>query len=139
MVLLGRLIDGHLYYALRAPFAYAAMTWFFAAVCAAALVVPWRFPRLERIGLVSYGAYMLHETLLDALTATGLPPVAVFAISYPLVIGAAELSYRFFESRFYRSAQNHQRPSRRIHHFDRQPMALTEASLSVSPEPDRRG
>ncbi len=37
MVLLGRLIDRDLYYALRAPFAYAAMTWFFAAVCAAAL------------------------------------------------------------------------------------------------------
>lgn len=119
LVLLGRLIEHHVYYPLRAPFQYAAMTWFFAAVCAAALVVPWRFPRLERIGLVSYGAYMLHETLLDAVTATGLPPVAVFAISYPLVIGAAELSYRFFESRFYRSAENHQRPSRRIHHFDR--------------------
>jgi peptidoglycan/LPS O-acetylase OafA/YrhL len=106
--LLGRLINHHLYYVMRAPFEYAAMTWFFAAVCAAALLVPWRFPVLERIGLVSYGAYMLHDALLSAVAATGLRPTAVFILGYPLVIGAAELSYRFFESRFYSSTHIHQ-------------------------------
>ena len=55
--------------------------------------------------------HMLHDVLLGQVTAIGLPPVAVFAIGYPLAIGAAELSYRFFESRFYRPVESYERPS----------------------------
>lgn len=68
---------------------------------------------LQRIGEISYGAYVLHWLLLTTLTngfgwLTGMPfpqesigaRTALFLVLYCLTIAAAELSYRYFESRF---------------------------------------
>jgi peptidoglycan/LPS O-acetylase OafA/YrhL len=69
-------------------------------------------PRLfRRIGEVSYGAYIVHALAINA-AAFLLPGVAdlsgrpiarrlvIFALSYAITVTLAELSFRYFESRF---------------------------------------
>ena len=72
-------------------------------------LLKWRLFR--RIGEISYGAYILHAVAIE-LAAMLLSRIAdlseytiarrllIFALAYAITIAAAELSFRFFESRF---------------------------------------
>lgn len=67
---------------------------------------------LRAIGVASFGAYVFHLptlkfiTLVSGLSSSGALPerLALFAIAYPLAIGASFVSYRWFESRFHLAA-----------------------------------
>lgn len=114
------IVSGILYGQHREVFVYSSLAIAFAGVVALAAtgrsrVVNWflGYPALQRIGEISYGAYVLHllviTIVLDAFVAiTGIPfpkhsvgaRIALFVVAYGLTIAGAELSYRYFETRF---------------------------------------
>jgi peptidoglycan/LPS O-acetylase OafA/YrhL len=61
---------------------------------------------VARIGALSYGVYLLHHIALGVtrrgLAAAGfeVSPLPLFLVGVVLAIGMAELSYRFYETRF---------------------------------------
>jgi peptidoglycan/LPS O-acetylase OafA/YrhL len=74
-----------------------------------------RLPGLQAIGRVSYGGYLFHIPVLMILTAavplftapvTGpfsyLCHIGLFICAYPITVGAAWISYAYFEQRFSR-------------------------------------
>lgn len=79
-------------------------TWGPAIVAGASLVVVFsvlevgaRRPRLERIGVISYGIYLFHFPLALALRGTGLNDYVNLAIVFVLSVPLAELSFRLIE------------------------------------------
>jgi peptidoglycan/LPS O-acetylase OafA/YrhL len=76
--------------------------------------VPWaaaalRHPLLARLGVISYGVYLLHETVNGALHGllrgarpdfTTAPAMLVTGLSLAVTLALAELSWRWFEGRW---------------------------------------
>jgi peptidoglycan/LPS O-acetylase OafA/YrhL len=61
------------------------------------------FPPFVRLGVISYGIYLYHVPVMDLVfkaTHGRLHPALMFAVVTALTVGIAEISYRFFESRF---------------------------------------
>lgn len=92
------------------PALHLAMTAFLASLVVRedhALAGPLGFAPIRRIGVVSYGMYLLHVLAVDiarrglARVETGVA-VDHFLVSLLLTWGLAELSFRFFEQRFLR-------------------------------------
>jgi peptidoglycan/LPS O-acetylase OafA/YrhL len=69
-----------------------------------ALAAGLRFPLLARIGVVSYGMYILHQPCLHVATAVlkrlgrGGDGVTLFVTTLVLTVAVAEMSYRYFET-----------------------------------------
>lgn len=62
---------------------------------------------LARIGVISYGMYLLHVFALHAATVAAgrvgwTDPLVVFSVCLLLTLAAAEVSYRFYETPFLR-------------------------------------
>lgn len=60
-------------------------------------------PVMAHVGGVSYGVYLLHMLVLNAVRRVlpeGVDPVALFAAGFPLAVLAGTLSYRQVEVRF---------------------------------------
>jgi peptidoglycan/LPS O-acetylase OafA/YrhL len=79
-----------------------------------------RLPGLQAIGRISYGGYLFHIPVLMALTAvvplfaapvTGplsyVCHIGLFICAYPITVGAAWLSFAYFEQRFSRIRLRH--------------------------------
>jgi len=63
------------------------------------------WPPVVRIGVLSYGMYLLHMFIVhftDRLGERGLPHVFLFPLAVAGTIAVAELSYRFYETPFLR-------------------------------------
>jgi peptidoglycan/LPS O-acetylase OafA/YrhL len=64
------------------------------------------FPLVARIGALSYGIYLLHHVAIGVVdkglheARVGEAPLASFFLGGALTLGIAELSYRFYETRF---------------------------------------
>jgi peptidoglycan/LPS O-acetylase OafA/YrhL len=54
------------------------------------------------VGTVSYGMYLLHMLVLNAVRRLGAGPIVEFALALTLTIAAARLVYRYFEQPFLR-------------------------------------
>ncbi len=116
---LRNVISGVLWGQYRQVFVYSAL----AAACAGLVamaacrdpLLEWLLgkPLLQRIGYVSYGAYVFHSLVIFVVLAVlelwlGIIPgeyslglrLLTLAIAYPVTLVAAEMSFRFFESRF---------------------------------------
>ncbi|MGH8905615.1 MAG: acyltransferase family protein [Egibacteraceae bacterium] len=70
---------------------------------------------IARIGVISYGMYLLHVLVLNVvrrlLGVAGLDtPLLRFTLCLVLTIGVASLSYRYYESFFLRRKQRFTRP-----------------------------
>jgi peptidoglycan/LPS O-acetylase OafA/YrhL len=94
---------------IRALAQYTAITALFAgAVALAATDEPWLrwltgHRLLQRIGVISYGAYILHVLPL-AFGPGDLSPPLKFAVVWPLTLVLAEISFRTIENRSWRIA-----------------------------------
>jgi len=114
---LRNIVSGIAYGQGREVFVYMVPTWLGAAVLIGILAGrPYalricRVPGLQAIGRISYGGYLFHSPVLMVLVstvpmftdgpATSWPGivhhVALFACAYPITLGAAWLSFRYFE------------------------------------------
>lgn len=64
-----------------------------------------KWPPIVRIGVLSYGMYLLHLFVMhftDKLVEHGLPEALLFPLTVVGTIAVAELSYRFYETPFLR-------------------------------------
>ncbi|MBS0197382.1 MAG: acyltransferase [Planctomycetes bacterium] len=79
---------------------------------------PLKFPVLARVGVVSYGMYMLHMLAVNAVRVGTLKvgmtsKPLIFVLSVLLTYLMAEASYRFFEQRFLRLKSRFMSPASR--------------------------
>ena len=116
---LRNVISGVLWGQYRQVFVYSVL----AAACASLVamaacrdpLLEWLLgrPLLQRIGYVSYGAYVFHSLVIFVVLAAlesllSITPgehslgtrLLTLAIAYPVTLVAAEMSFRFFESKF---------------------------------------
>lgn len=61
------------------------------------------FSPIARLGMISYGIYLYHASILDLMkriTHGALSPRSLFFVVTMVTVAVAELSFRFFETRF---------------------------------------